>query len=232
MLFLYYDVQYVYTYLQYKSFYVSTAHINKITKATKRRNETIFRSTKMLNLRQLVSKQQFSNISNSILKRFKNTLVIVEHNNKTLNPVTLNAITAATKIPKNETITCLVVGVNCEQVATEVSKIKVVNKVLLANDDIFKGHLPENVSEVIAKVQKDASFTHILVGSSAFGKNLLPRAAALLDTQPISDIIGIKDETTFVRTIYAGNAIQTIKAEDPIKMMSIRGTAFEAFKSE
>ena len=87
-----------------------------------------------------------------------------------------------------------------------------------------------SLAPLLVQTQKQFSFTHIAVGSSAFGKNLLPRVAALLDTQPVSDIISIKDESTFVRTIYAGNAIQTVKVNDPIKMFTVRGTAFEAAK--
>jgi electron transfer flavoprotein alpha subunit len=82
----------------------------------------------------------------------------------------------------------------------------------------------------LAQAQKQHSFTHIAAGSSAFSKNLLPRVAALLDTQPVSDIIGFQDESTFVRTIYAGNAIQTVRANDPLKIFTVRGTAFEAAK--
>lgn len=167
---------------------------------------------------------------NSIIKRFKNTLVIVEHDNKKINPVTLNAITAAIKIPKNETLTCLVSGTDCASVAQEVSKISGVNKVLIANSQSFNGFLPESIAPMIVSAQKQFSFTHILVGSSAFGKNLIPRVGALLDAQPVSDIIGISDENTFIRTIYAGNAIQTVKVKDSVKLLSVRGTAFEASK--
>lgn len=165
-----------------------------------------------------------------VLKRLKSTLVIVEHDNQKLAPITLNAITAAKKLPKNENITCLVAGTSCSKVAEEVAKIEGVNKVLVVEDAGLKGFLSEVVAPLVVQTQKQSNFTHIAVGSSAFGKNLLPRVAALLDTQPVSDIIGISDESTFIRTIYAGNAIQTIKANDPIKIFSVRGTAFEASK--
>jgi electron transfer flavoprotein alpha subunit len=154
---------------------------------------------------------------NSILKRFKSTLVIVEHDNQKVNPVTLNAITAASKIPKNETITCIVAGNECSKVAEEVSRIAGVNKVLIANNNALVGFLPEVLAPLIVSTQKQFSFSHILVGSSAFGKNLIPRVGALLDAQPVSDVIGIDDENTFVRTIYAGNAIQTVRVKDPVK---------------
>lgn len=163
-----------------------------------------------------------------ILQRFKSTLVIVEHDNQLVAPITLNAITAASKIPKNETITCLVIGTDCGKVAESCSKIDKVKKVLVADSANFKGFMPETLAPFIAESQKKNSFTHITMGSSAFGKNLLPRVAALMDIQPVSDIIGIEDESTFVRTIYAGNAIQTIKSLDPVKLFTVRGTAFEA----
>lgn len=146
-----------------------------------------------------------------ISNRLKSTLVIVEHDNQKLTPITLNAITAAKKIPKNETITCLVAGTSCQKIAEDVAKIDSVNKVIVVEDASLKGFLPEALAPLVVNAQKQLNFSHIAVGSSAFGKNVLPRIAALLDTQPISDIIGINDENTFVRTIYAGNAIQTVK---------------------
>ncbi len=170
------------------------------------------------------------NRTSSVLKRLKSTLVIVEHDNKNLTPATLNAITAATKLSANEEITCLVVGTQCLSVADVVSRVSNVKKVLVADDPSFKGFLAENVAPLVVESQKKFSFTHITVGSSAFGKNLLPRVAALLDSQPISDVMGIKDENTFVRAIYAGNAIQTLKSKEAVKLFSVRGTAFEAAK--
>jgi electron transfer flavoprotein alpha subunit len=167
---------------------------------------------------------------NSIFKRFKSTLVIVEHNNENVTPITLNAITAAKKLSANEEITCFVIGTNCSAVADKISRISNVKRVLVAENSSFKGFLPENLAPLIAESQKKFSFSHIAIGSSAFGKSLLPRVAALLDSQPISDIIGIKDENTFIRTIYAGNAIQTLKSRENVKLFSVRGTAFEAAK--
>jgi len=164
----------------------------------------------------------------SVLNRFKSTLVVVEHNNEQITPITLNAITAATNVPKNEKVTCLVVGTGCGKVAESCSKIEGVNNVLVADNEAFKGFMPETLAPFIAEAQKKNSFTHITLGSSAFGKNLAPRLAALLDIQPVSDIIGMNDESTFVRTIYAGNAIQTVKALDDVKLFTVRGTAYPA----
>jgi electron transfer flavoprotein alpha subunit len=118
--------------------------------------------------------------SYTLLNRLKSTLVIVEHDNQKLNPSTLNTITAASKIPKNENIICLVVGTDCGKVADEVAKIAGVGKVLLADDARFKGFMPESLSPIVVNAQKQHSYSHIAANSTAFGKNLLPRVAALL----------------------------------------------------
>jgi len=159
-----------------------------------------------------------------ILSRFKSTLVISEHNNEALTPITLNAITAAKQLGD---VTCLVAGTQCSKVVEELSKVDGVSKILLADNEAFKGFLPEALTPLVLETQKQFNFSHIVAGASAMGKSLLPRVAAKLDVAPVSDIIGIKDESTFVRTIYAGNAIQTVKSNDPIKVVSVRGTSFE-----
>lgn len=161
-----------------------------------------------------------------LLSRYQSTLVIAEHDNQKLIPITLNTITAANKIGGD--ITCLVAGTQCSKVAEEVSKIPGVSKVLLADNEAFKGFLPESLTPLLLATQKQFNFSHILAGATAMGKGLLPRLAAKLDVSPISDIIGIKDKDTFIRTIYAGNAIQTLKSKDSLKIISVRGTAFEA----
>ncbi|KAK3802253.1 hypothetical protein RRG08_004540 [Elysia crispata] len=160
-----------------------------------------------------------------LLKRFKSTLVIAEHNNEKLTPVTLNTITAATKLGGE--VSCLVLGSQCAKVAEEVSKVKGISKVLLADSEAFKGFLPETVTPFLLATQKQLNFTHIVASASAVGKNVMPRLAAKLDVSPISDIIGVQDDSTFVRTIYAGNAIQTLKSDEPVKVITVRGTAFE-----
>jgi len=108
----------------------------------------------------------------SALQRFKSTLVIVEHDNNVVSPITLNAITAATRIPKNETVTCLVIGTECNKVAEACSKIDKVKNVLVADSASFKGFLPETLAPFIVQNQKKFSFSHITMGSSAFGKYL------------------------------------------------------------
>uniref|UniRef100_A0A803TNJ9 Electron transfer flavoprotein subunit alpha, mitochondrial n=1 Tax=Anolis carolinensis TaxID=28377 RepID=A0A803TNJ9_ANOCA len=161
-----------------------------------------------------------------LLHRFQSTLVIAEHANETLTPITLNTITAAKRIGGE--VSCLVAGTNCEKVAQELSKVQGVAKVLLAQHDAFKGLLPEELTPLILATQKQFNYTHICAGASAFGKSLLPRVAAKLDVAPVSDIIDIKSPDTFVRTIYAGNALCTVKCEEKIKVFSVRGTSFEA----
>lgn len=102
----------------------------------------------------------------------------------------------------------------------------------MAEDEAFKGFTAENLTALIVATQKQYNFTHIVAGASSFGKALLPRVAAKLDVSPVSDVIGIKSADTFVRSIYAGNAIQTLQAVDPVKVVSVRGTSFEADKLE
>lgn len=165
-----------------------------------------------------------------LLQRFQSTLVVVEHNNDKLTPITLSAITAANKLGGE--VTCLVAGTDCAKVAQEISKVQGVNKVLVAQHGAYKGSLPEELTPLILATQQQFNFTHICAGASAFGKNLLPRVAAKLDVAPISDIIEIKTPDTFVRTIYAGNALSTIKCNESVKVLTVRGTAFEPAETE
>jgi len=163
-----------------------------------------------------------------LFSRLQSTLVVAEHDNNSLKGATVNAITAATQLGGE--VSCLVAGTGCAKAAEEAGKITGVAKVLLADNKAFEGFLPEALTPLIVESQKQFKYTHILAGATAFGKGLLPRVAAILDVQPISDIIGIKSPDTFVRTIYAGNAVMTFKANDPIKVITVRGTSFEAAK--
>ncbi|XP_047354580.1 electron transfer flavoprotein subunit alpha, mitochondrial isoform X1 [Vespa velutina] len=162
--------------------------------------------------------------------RLESTLVIAEHNNEVLSPITCNVLSAAKQIGND--ITVLVAGTKCDAVAKAASNAKGINKVLLANSEAFKGFTSESLTPLILAMHNQNKYTHILAGASAFGKSLLPRIAAKLDVSPVSDIIGIKAPDTFVRTIYAGNAIQTIKVKDNVKVVSVRGTSFEALPLE
>lgn len=164
------------------------------------------------------------------LKRFQSTLIIAEHNNEKLLPITQNALTAAKKLGGE--VSVLVAGTKCGPVAEEVSKANGLVRVIVAEDEAFKGFTSENLTALIVATQKQYNFTHIVAGASSFGKALLPRVAAKLDVSPVSDVIGIKSADTFIRSVYAGNAIQTLQATDPIKVVSVRGTSFEADKLE
>ncbi|KAM9422584.1 electron transfer flavoprotein subunit alpha, mitochondrial-like [Salvelinus alpinus] len=160
-----------------------------------------------------------------LAQRFQSTLVIAEHNNNQLTPITLNAITAASKVGGE--VTCLVVGTNCAKVADQISKVQAVKKILVAQHDCYKGLLPEELTPLIFATQKQFNFTHICAGASAFGKNLLPRVSAKLDVATLSDITEVKSQDTFVRTIYAGNALATVKCNEKVKVFTVRGTSFE-----
>uniref|UniRef100_A0A4W4GAC4 Electron transfer flavoprotein subunit alpha n=1 Tax=Electrophorus electricus TaxID=8005 RepID=A0A4W4GAC4_ELEEL len=171
-----------------------------------------------------------TSICTLLIRRFQSTLVVAEHSNDTLTPVTLSAITAASKL--GDEVSCLVAGTNCAKVVEQLSRVQGVKKVLLAQHDAYKGSLPEELTPLILATQKQFNFTHICAGASAFGKNLLPRVAAKLDVAPISDITEITSPDTFVRTIYAGNALSTVKCNEKIKVFTVRGTSFEPAAKE
>jgi len=168
--------------------------------------------------------------ANLLLRRFNSTLIIAEHNNESVTPSTLNAVTAATKVGGD--VSCIVAGTKVGAVVEQLKKVPGIKKILIAENPGFNGFLPESLTPLIVATQNQFKFTHIIAGATAFGKNLLPRVAAKLDVSPITDIIGIKSPDTFIRTIYAGNAVLTLKSKDPVKVISIRGTAFEAAKTE
>lgn len=160
------------------------------------------------------------------LHRFHSTLVIAEYNEIGLTLITRNAITAANKI--GEDVTVLVAGYKISWIAKKVAKLKGVSKVLVVDDNPLKRRSAETITDAVVALQSQLNFTHILTGATAFGRNVAPRVAAKLDVSPVSDVIDIKSADTFVRTIYAGNAIQTLKVLDPVKVFTIRGTSFEA----
>ncbi len=127
-------------------------------------------------------------------------LLIAEHDNAKLKPATLNAVTAAKKLGD---VDILVAGQGCDAVAAEAAKIADVKKVLLADDAVYKNFLAENLAALVAKL--GANYAYVLAPSTTTGKNMLPRAAALLDAQMISDVCGVVSADTFMRPIYAGN---------------------------
>ncbi|KAI8819997.1 uncharacterized protein EV422DRAFT_579176 [Fimicolochytrium jonesii] len=156
--------------------------------------------------------------------RNASTLVLVEHKNDALVSSTLNTISAASKL--GGPVTALVAGNAPDNVAKAVKNVKGVEKVLVAKHDAYKNALPENLAPLIVAAAKAGKFTHVLAPHTAFGKNVLPRAAAILDVNQISDITAVKGEDTFVRPIYAGNAVATVKSKDPIKLITVRLSAF------
>lgn len=156
------------------------------------------------------------------------TLVIAEHNNSALAPVTRNVVAAAKAIG-NE-ITVLVAGAGCGAVAEEAAKVEGVAKVLVADNAAYANQLAENLGLLVTDLGKD--FTHILAAATTTGKNFLPRVAAALDVEQISDIIRVDSADTFARPIYAGNAIATVQSSDAVKVITVRGTAFDAVAAE
>jgi len=151
-------------------------------------------------------------------------LVLAEHDNKTIKKATLNAVAAAQKIGGD--IHVLVAGNQAGEAAKAASAIPGVKKVLHADAAHLGDFLAENVSSLVISVGKN--YSHILAPSTSNGKNILPRVAALLDVQQISDIVAVEGPDTFVRPIYAGNALATVKSKDPIKVITVRTTAFDA----
>jgi electron transfer flavoprotein alpha subunit len=150
-------------------------------------------------------------------------LIIAEHDNKTLRASTLSTVTAAQKIGGD--IHILVAGNNCSAVAEQASKIKGIAKVIKVEDAHLEHALAENLANLILSIAN--SYSHILAPSNTFGKNFMPRIAAMLDVAQVTDVIEVISSDTFKRPIYAGNAIATVQTADKIKILTIRTTAFE-----
>ncbi len=151
-------------------------------------------------------------------------LVVAEHDNAGLRPATLNTLTAAGELAGD--IDVLVAGADCAGAAEAAAKLPGVAKVRLADAPEYGHELAENLAPLIATLAAD--YSHVLAPATTFGKNVMPRAAALLDVQQISEITAIEGADTFVRPIYAGNAMATVKSLDAIKLITVRATAFEA----
>lgn len=150
-------------------------------------------------------------------------LVIAEHDNAALKPATLSTVTAALAIEAD--VTVLVAGAACAAVATAAAAITGVSKVLVADNAAYDHQLPEAVAPLVAEVA--AAYSHVLAAATTTGKNLMPRVAGLLDVAQISDIVAVRSADTFVRPIYAGNALATVQSSDSIKVITVRSTAFE-----
>ena len=155
-------------------------------------------------------------------------LVYAEHDNSELKADTLKTIAAAQKIGGD--IDVLVAGEGCRSVAEQAAKISGINKVLLADNAAYKNQLAENVSLLVTELAAD--YQHIIATALSIGKNFMPRVAALLDVAQISDIIGVESADTFVRPIYAGNAIATVQSLDAKKVITVRATAFDAVATD
>ncbi|GAD97292.1 electron transfer flavoprotein alpha subunit [Paecilomyces variotii No. 5] len=175
----------------------------------------------------------------SALHRLLSTLAVLEQREGKLQPSSLAAIAAAQKL--GGSVTGFVAGNGVKSsAAAEAAKVKGLEKVVAVENAAYEkvwGHaevrgLPENFAPLLVENIKAGGYTHVIAGHSAFGKNLLPRVAALLDVQQLSDVTGIESEDTFVRPIYAGNAILTVQSEDPTKIITVRGTSFQGAETE
>ena len=151
-------------------------------------------------------------------------LVIAEHDNAHVRGGAANAVTAASKMGGE--IHVLVAGQGAAQAAADAAKLAGVAKVLHAEGAQYAGGLPENVAALVVSLA--GGYSHIVAGASAFGKNFMPRVAALLDVAQVSEITGVESPDTFVRPIYAGNAFATVQSLDKVKVVTVRATGFEA----
>ena len=154
-------------------------------------------------------------------------LLIAEHNNKVLKAFTLNAVTAASQIDTD--VHALVIGNNCADVAKAASQLPPVKKVISIEAAHYENFIAENFAPVVTKLAEN--YSHIVCSANTFGKNLMPRIAAKLDTSQISDIIKVESPDTFIRPIYAGNAFATVKTSDSKKCVTIRPTSFDPCES-
>lgn len=155
-------------------------------------------------------------------------LVIAEHNNQQLNPATLSALSAATEL--GGSVDVLVAGNDCQAVVDQAAAISHVNKVFVADNLAYKHFLAESMAPLIVDIAD--GYSHILATATTTAKNIMPRVAALLDVQAISDICAIISEDTFKRPIYAGNLIATVQSLDVVKVITVRGAAFDAVSAE
>ena len=150
-------------------------------------------------------------------------LVLAEHDNASLKAATLNAVAAASKI--GAPVEVLVAGQNCNGAAEAASKVAGVSKVLVADSAEYAHGLPENLAPLLVDLAK--SHTHLMAAATTSAKNVMPRVAALLDVAQVSEIIEVVSADTFVRPIYAGNALATVQSKDAIKVITVRATGFD-----
>ena len=155
-------------------------------------------------------------------------LVLAEHNNLEVKSSTLNTINAASKI--NNEIEVLVLGYEIENISKEISNYQNVTKVLSLDDQKFENAIAENIEPIIVSLAE--KYSHILAPATTFGKNIMPRVAVKLDVAQLSDIVSVESEDTFIRPIYAGNALATVKSNDSKKVITVRPTSFEVAAKE
>ena len=155
-------------------------------------------------------------------------LVIAEHNNTEVKSSTLNTISAASKL--GDEIEVLVLGSNIENISKEISSYQHVSKVIFLDSQKFEHAIAENIEPVIVSIAEN--YSHILAPATTFGKNVMPRVSVKLDVAQISDIISIESEDTFIRPIYAGNALATVRSKDPKKVITVRPTSFDVVAKE
>ena len=155
-------------------------------------------------------------------------LVIAEHDNAALNAATLNVVAAAKQIGGD--IEVLVAGEACAAVADAAAKIDGVSKVVVADNAAYKYQIAESMGDLVAEL--GTGYSHILAAATTTGKDFMPRTAALLDVNMISDIVAVESADTFVRPIYAGNAIATVQSSDSVKVITVRGTGFDPVAAE
>lgn len=153
-------------------------------------------------------------------------LILAQHDNSTLHPATLSTVTAATKLGCKE-VHLLIAGYDCDDLARSSSHISNITKLLHVNAPHYEYGLAEEISPLIVDLVKTESYSYILAPATSFGRNILPRAAALLDTPQISNVLEIIDQNTFVHPIYNGAACATVQSENPIKILTIRAAAFD-----
>ncbi len=161
-------------------------------------------------------------------------LVIAEHDNRELKPVTLNVIQAASEIAqqleKDVVIDLLIAGADCQAVAEQAAEIAGISKVLVADNPVYQHQLAENTSLLITALSD--KYSHILAAATTTGKNVLPCVAALLDVVQLSDVMAVESANTFKRPIYAGNAIATVQSDEHKHVLTVRGTAFDGVAAQ
>lgn len=171
-----------------------------------------------------VTRSQF--VRSLAAKRFGSTLAFVEANGSEISSASLSALNAAKQL--GNPVVAVLLGSGSKSAASQLNKVEGLSKILVSEDSQFDHQLPEYIAPAISQLISNNDYSHFVTSATAVGKNVLPRVGALLDVQPVNDIIKVEDPTTFKRLIYAGNAIVTVKSNDAKILLSTRSTAFEA----